>query len=226
MKPFLAPALAATLLSATTVLAADLPGRYAPAPYYEAAPIFAWSGLYVGINGQFGVGSYTRGGSAVFGSPLGGLGGGTIGYNYQSGKLVVGAEGDIAFGSLNDSGNFGAGTSGTGTINALGTARVRVGYVWGDRTLVYLTGGYAGTGLNGKISDFAGAPNLLASESHYLNGYAIGGGVEYAITTKISVKGEYIFAGFNSSPFFSGTRDAISSGANINLIRAGLNYHF
>jgi outer membrane immunogenic protein len=205
--------------------AADLPNRYAPAPYYEPAPVFTWSGLYVGINGQFGIGSYTQGGGSVFGSPTGGLGGGTVGYNYQSGRLVIGAEGDIAFGSLSDSGSFGAGTSGTGTINTIGTARVRAGYVW-DRALIYLTGGYAGTGLNGKINDFGGSPNLIMSESHYLNGYAVGAGVEYAITTKISVKGEYLFTGFNSSQYFSGTRDSISSGANISLIRAGLNYHF
>lgn len=215
----------AAILSPALASAADLPSRYAPAPYYEPAPIFAWTGLYAGINGQFGVGSYTRGGSPVFGDPLGGLGGGTIGYNYQSGKLVVGAEADIGFGSLSDTGSLGARTNGTGTINTLGTARMRVGYVW-DRALLYVTGGYAGTGLQGKVNDFSRAPNLVLGESHYLNGYAVGGGVEFAITTKISVKGEYIFTGFNSTPYFSGTRDAISSGANVNLIRAGLNYHF
>lgn len=220
----IALALAATFVTAQA-FAADLPSRYASAPYYEPAPIFSWTGVYAGLNGQFGVGSYTRGGASVFGSPIGGLGGGTVGYNYQSGKLVVGAEGDIAFGGLSDSRNFGPGAAGSGEINALGTARVRVGYVW-DRALLYITGGYAGTGLNGKVSDFAGSPNLLISDSHYLNGYAVGAGVEYAITTKISVKGEYIFTGFNSTPFFSGTRDSIGSGANINLLRAGVNYHF
>ena len=217
--------LACGLLS-TNAFAADLPSRYAPsAPYYDPVPVFAWTGFYAGINGQFGVGSFTRGGSAVFGSPIGGLGGATVGYNYQSGKLVVGAEADIGFGSLSDSGNFGPGTTGTGKINTLGTARMRVGYVW-DRALLYVTGGYAGTSLNGSVSDFTRSPNLGLSESHYLNGYAVGAGVEYAITTRISVKGEYIFTGFNSTQYFAGTRDAVSSGANINLIRAGLNYHF
>ena len=219
-------ALAATLATAPA-FAADLPSRYAPAPapYYEPAPIFTWNGLYAGVNGQFGIGDYTRGGGALFGAPIGGLGGATVGYNYQSGKLVVGAEVDIAYGSLSDSRSFGVGANGTGTINGLGTARMRVGYVW-DRALIYLTGGYAGTSLNGKVSDFSASPNLLITDSHYLNGYAIGAGVEYAITTKISIKGEYIFAGFNSSPFFAGTRDATNAGANINLIRAGVNYHF
>ena len=219
-------ALAATLaLIATPVLAADLPSRYTPAPYYEPAPIFTWTGFYAGINGQLGLGSFSGGGSQLFGSPVGGLGGGTIGYNYQSGQLLVGGEADLAFGSINGNGNFGTATFSSGNMHGIGTIRARVGYVY-DRALFYLTGGYAGTVLDGKVSDFAGSPNLVIDQSHYLNGFAIGLGMEYAITTKISVKGEYLFTGFNSAGYFGNTRDAISSGANISLIRAGLNYHF
>ena len=95
-----------------------------------------------------------------------------------------------------------------------------------DRALFFATAGYAGTQLNGKVSDFAGSPNLVLNESHYLNGFAVGLGAEYALTTKISVKGEYLFTGFGQQGFFGGTRDAASSGGNISLLRAGLNYHF
>ena len=80
--------------------------------------------------------------------------------------------------------------------------------------------------MNGKVSDFGGSPNLVLDQSHYLNGYAIGAGVEYAITTKISVKGEYLFTGFSAANYFGGTRDSLNAGAHISLIRAGLNYHF
>lgn len=215
----------AAALSPASALAADLPSRYAPAPYYDQVPVFSWTGFYAGVNGQFGVGSYTSGGSSVFGNPIGGLGGATVGYNYQSGKLLIGAEADIGFGSISSSNTFGPRANGTGTINTLGTARVRAGYVW-NQAVLYLTGGYAGTGLNGKVSDFSRAPGLLLSESHYLNGYAVGGGIEYAVTTKVSLKGEYIFTGFNSERYFPGTRGSLSSGANVNLIRLGVNYHF
>ena len=83
--------LAGLVAGTATALAAALPSRYAPAPYYDAAPIFTWGGLYGGLNGQLAVGSFTNGGNQVFGSPFGGLGGATLGYNYQQGQLLVGA---------------------------------------------------------------------------------------------------------------------------------------
>ena len=211
---------------AGSAFAADLPSRYAPAPYYDPAPIFTWTGFYAGVNGQLGVGSFTNGGSQVFGSPFGGLGGATVGYNYQSGQLLIGGEADAEFGSISGHGNFGRATNAYGTINGLGTLRARAGYIFNQHLLFYVTGGYAGTQLNGKISDYAFSPNYVLNEAHYLHGFAVGAGVEYAITTKISIKGEYLFTGFGSHQYFSGTRDSISSGANISLIRAGLNYHF
>ncbi len=216
----------ALVAGATSVRAADLPSRYAPAPYYDAAPIFTWGGVYAGINGQLGVGNFTQGGNQVFGSALGGLGGATLGYNYQQGQLLVGAEADAEFGSISGNGNFGRATNSSGVMNGLGTIRARVGYIFNQRLLIYATGGYAGTMLNGKISDYAFSPNYVLNEGHYLNGYAVGAGVEYALTTKISVKGEYLFTGFGSHQYFSGTRDSVASGANISLLRAGLNYHF
>ncbi len=222
--------LATTLVCAASAAspqawAADLPSRYREpqAPYYDPVPTFAWTGFYAGGNGQLGVGNYTSA-ARSFGTPFGGLGGATVGYNYQQGKLLVGAEGDIAFGSVSGS-NGGYNTSTAAATHGLGTARVRVGYVW-DRALFYVTGGYAGAQLNGKLNDFNGSPNLQLEQSHYLNGFAVGLGVEYALTTKVSVKGEYLFTGFGSSNYFGGTRDAMGLGENVNLLRAGVNYHF
>ena len=212
---------------AVPAFAADLPSRYREpiAPYYNPAPIFTWTGFYAGVNGQLGLGSFTQGGSQAFGSPVGGLGGLTAGYNYQSGQLLVGAEADAAFGSISGNGYSGVGGHSSGVINGLGTARVRVGYVF-NQALFYVTGGYAGTALDGKLNDYAQSPNLQVDQSHYLNGFAVGAGVEVAVTTKISIKGEYLFTGFGSQNYFGGTRDATNAGANISLIRAGLNYHF
>ena len=223
MNKFAFAALALSL--ASPAFAADLPGRYRPpvADDYAPPPVFTWSGLYVGINGAVGVGRFSSAGDSAFGSVFGGLGGATIGYNYQSGSLLVGAEGDIAFGSISGSG--GAGFATTGQVQSLGTARVRFGYVY-DRAIFYVTGGYAGGNVRGTLNDSGAAPNLFLDQSHYLNGYAVGGGVEFAVTNHISVKGEYLFTSLGSTTFFSGTRDALNAGATVNLLRAGVNYRF
>ena len=72
--------------------AADLP-RYQPvAPMYN--PIYNWTGFYVGINGGGAWGNSQWDGLNKF-DLSGGMIGGTIGYNWQVGQIVVGAEGDI-----------------------------------------------------------------------------------------------------------------------------------
>ena len=213
-------------LLAAPAYAADLPSRYAPAPYYAPPPLFTFNGLYAGINGQFGFGSVsTSGGAAGFSRPVGGLGGVTVGYNYQQGALLVGLEADIGFGSISAPQSSGYALNSGAAIHGLGTGRARVGYVW-DRLLVYATGGYAGAQMNGTVSDFATRPAYVLSESHYLNGFALGAGVEYALTTRISAKAEYLYTQFGKQGYFPGTRDSLQAGPNINLIRAGLNYHF
>jgi outer membrane immunogenic protein len=68
------------------------PAAYQPGPAYN--PIFTWTGFYVGINGGGGWGSSQW--DAVNSFDLsGGLIGATVGYNWQFGQVVVGAEGDI-----------------------------------------------------------------------------------------------------------------------------------
>ncbi len=223
----LALAAAAAACFAAPAFAADLPSRYAPpAPYYAPAPIFSYNGLYAGINGQLGFGSIsTSGGNAGFGGPFGGLGGVTLGYNYQSGALLVGLEADIGFGSIASPTNHGYNVTSSSNIHGIGTGRARVGYVM-DRALFYVTGGYAGAQMSGSVSDFSRAPGYVLQDSHYLNGFAVGAGIEYALTTRISIKGEYLFTDFGSTNYFNGSRDQTSASTHINLVRAGLNYHF
>ncbi len=208
MKKFILAALLAGV--ATSALAADLPTRKAPpAPAVYAPPIFTWTGFYVGVNGGYGVNS---GSSSDFGNPSGGFVGGTAGYNYQMGQLVLGVEGDVDWANLTSGGTNAVGAYNT-NIDTLLTVRARAGYAI-DRTLLYVTGGYAGADTNINFPAFG-------SQSDWRSGGVIGGGVEYAFTNNISAKVEYLFA-----PLQDQTYLGQKSSLDLSLVRAGLNYKF
>jgi outer membrane immunogenic protein len=222
MKRIVPAGIAMSLLTGSA-LAADLPLQD-QAPYYPA-PIFTWTGLYAGINGGLSFGGFTNGGSSFFGSTGGGMIGGTVGYNYQSGPLVVGVEADLDWADINGSAAPFPGISANATINESNSIRARLGYSF-DRAMVYVTGGWAGAIVSGDVNNFVSRPNLIINESHYMNGYALGAGVEYSITPRVSVKAEYLFSSLGSNTFFNGTVNAINPGVNFSTVRAGVNYHF
>jgi outer membrane immunogenic protein len=146
----------------TSTFAADLPSRAPPvAPIYYA-PVFTWAGLYVGLNA--GVGWGDSGGVLVTGPTPGStgalsggggdgrfVGGGQIGYNWQSGAMVYGLETDIQYVDSGGSVAWGPYSWWTGRGGGdgayFGTVRARIGYAI-DRTLIYLTGGLAYGGLD------------------------------------------------------------------------------
>jgi outer membrane immunogenic protein len=215
-------AAAGAMAFATLAQAADLPYRKAPPVDYDYAPAFSWTGFYLGVNAGLGFGSFD-GGQRYFGkSPLGGLYGFTAGYNYQQGKLVVGGEGDFAFGHIGDSASPILGGVSTGVAENFFSVRARVGYALADRTLLYGTGGYAGASVRGALS----GPNVALDQTHVANGWALGAGMEYAITPHFSAKAEYLYASMGNNNYFSGTPYGISNGLNLNILRAGVNYHF
>ncbi len=147
-----------------------------------------WSGLYIGANGGYGWADSDTGIN-------GGFGGGQIGYNFQRGKIVLGAEADIEGSDI-------AG-SGSATLDYFGTVRGRIGYAFG-RTLVFGTGGYGYGGLSGD-----GASNIT--------GWVAGGGLEYKFTPAWAVKAEYQYMETTNSP-------AGDSNVGIDAVRLGVNY--
>jgi len=200
---------------ASSAMAADLPTHKAapaPAPYY-APPVFTWTGFYVGING--GWAGVSSGGD--FGSPSGGVVGGTIGYNYQIGQFVVGAEGDWDWNSSKKTGVNVLGPY-SNKIDEVLTARARLGYAM-DRALLYVTGGYAGA------EDKVSVPGVVDS-SGWRNGGVIGAGLEYAFTNNITAKAEYLYAPLGSKTYTDAYGNSAKSKADLNMVRAGLNYKF
>lgn len=219
-------AAAGAMAFASMAQAADLPYRKDAPEAYDYAPAFSWTGFYAGGTAGIGFGSFS-GSEQYFGtSPIGGLYGFTAGYNYQQGKLIVGAEGDFAFGHVGSAAAPPMGGSSTGVARDFFTARARVGYAVVDRAIIYGTGGYAGADIRGSVSSPYSNPALALDQSSIANGWTLGAGVEYAITPHFSLKGEYLYASMGNNTFFGGTPVSVSSGLNLNVLRGGVNYRF
>jgi outer membrane immunogenic protein len=209
-------AIAALLIAPTFAQAADLPSK---APVYSS-PVYAnWTGFYVGLNGGYGFGKSNWDVPAVSPSPKGGLFGATIGYNFQTGSWVWGAEGDFDISTMKGSSTCSFVSCET-KDSWLGTARGRIGYAGWNNWLPYLTGGLA-------VGDIK-ADSSLGSANKTNLGYAVGAGVEYAMWSSWSVKLEYLYVDlgkFNCGVACGGvTPDNVSFKTNI--VRAGLNYRF
>jgi outer membrane immunogenic protein len=224
MKKILIGALLAGV--ATSALAADLPtSKPAPAPMYAPPPIFTWTGFYLGANGFYGFGDTRGPGSSAFGSPTGGMGGVTAGYNYQIGQFVTGLEGDFDFGDVSKNQSVdAAGSFSKYHVSDFATVRGRVGFAL-DRALIYVTGGYAGGEVRGSLYD-ATVPAYF-SNSTWQSGYVVGAGLEYAFTNNISAKAEYLYSQLGEKAYFA--PDALysnRSGLDISMVRVGINYRF
>ncbi len=222
MKKFLVAALMASV--ASSAMAADLPTHkspMAPAPMYSQ-PAFTWTGFYVGINGGYGFGEMSN---TSFSNPSGGLVGGTIGYNYQMGQFVIGAEADLDWADLGAHNNYNNFAYNNYHVNWMTTERLRLGYAV-DRALFYVTGGYAGVSTHASFTDNNYSPNYSGSQDSWRSGGVIGGGIEYAFTNNITAKAEYLWAPLEDKTYWSGTPDAQTNRMSVSLARVGLNFKF
>ncbi|MGD9740650.1 MAG: outer membrane protein [Bauldia sp.] len=82
------------------------------------------------------------------------------------------------------------------SLDWFGTARLRAGFAL-DRALIYVTGGLAYGHRTNTFSDFRKriltAPSIFnGTETETSIGWALGGGLEFAISDHASIKGEYL----------------------------------
>jgi outer membrane immunogenic protein len=187
MRRLLFTTISLLALTATSAFAADLPRAMptkAPAVF---SPQYNWTGFYVGINGGYGWGKLSW---SAFGSdadPSGGLVGGTVGYNWQTGPWVYGLEGDIDWSGIKGSFTSAACPTGCETKNEwLATVRGRLGYAF-DRVMPYVTGGLA-------VGDIKATQAGVGSVSDTNAGWTVGGGVEAALAANWTAKVEYLYA--------------------------------
>jgi outer membrane immunogenic protein len=159
--------------------------------------------------------------------------GGGIGYNYQIGSVVFGLEGDYQYARLRardsyfdrqDLGGWGmynVTTQGSvkRTLDSFGTARGRLGFLVTPQFLLFGTGGLAfgDVSLSGSArSDLAYTPTgqVLGTigpygfkKSDFNIGWTAGGGVEYAVSPKWSVKAEALYVSLDRQTGYVPTED-------------------
>ncbi len=202
-----------------------------PAPMMQR--VFSWTGFYAGVNGGYAWGNATStvtlvpgGAGTVTDSSSGLFGGGQIGYNWQMGQIVFGAEADIqasaATGSFTGLTAGGVAIAGTSRTPWFGTVRGRLGYAF-DRWMVYATGGalYGENTISGTLT-----PGGTFSASATSWSWTLGGGVEAALWDRWSVKGEYLYAATPNNLPVPAASATVTSRSDTHLVRAGLNYRF
>ena len=240
---FVAALLAGTAISSAQ--AADLAARpYTKAPPY-IAPIYDWTGFYFGVNAGVGLGRNRADHTVplnsfdtVYLQPQGIVGGGQVGYNWQTnssflglGPIVFGIEGDIQGSDSRDSRTTLNGLSGITTnfnqrMDWFATARGRVGIVTGS-VLSYVTGGYAYGNVRTTATETLGPLVGAATIERGQSGYTLGSGVEAALGGSWTGKIEYLYLDLgNRSTAFTlfGVPQTLNTQTRENIFRAGLNY--
>ena len=176
-------------------------------PVYEPA-YFPWQGFYGGVNVGWG----------WSGDASGAVGGGQIGYNWQSQRFVYGLEADISAADIGISETFvvpGAVLNASATIDWLATVRGRAGVLVQPNLLLYGTLGLAIVHAEARASVNAiGFTSLGIEESRTDTGLVYGLGVESKLNDRLSARLEYL--GF-------GNLDRIG---DFGIVRVGLNYKF
>ena len=213
------------------------------------APVYNWTGGYVGIVGGYGWGKSSQydpevetvaeeilemtdqvhghghghGNYRVSGGTIGA----TAGYNVQfSPSGLFGIEADASWanirGSQTDCGVPVGTNNGCGSkLTALETVRGRLGYVAGNY-LIYGTGGLAVGSVN-AYSNIGGNPSGSGTNM----GWTAGAGVEAQFAGNWSVKLEYLYVDLGKhNIYYVEPNIPEQVGFTANLIRVGVNYRF
>ena len=211
----------------------------APVAAKAADPAGLPSGIYVGGHVGYGFGSATAtlgdpigvataGGTTEYGMLFGGIQGG-----YQQtlpSRWMWGVELDFSFPNymdLQDTLSYRA--TGTGTANEqlefLGTFRGRLGYAMGPWT-PFVTGGIAFA--NTRYSrDALNMDNTDTLPGLWRSGYAVGGGIDYALGGRWSARAEYLYTWLGlTGVAFSIAPSRYDSQYDYHRFRVALNYHF
>jgi outer membrane immunogenic protein len=256
MKNSLLVAAGLVAIGLSSASAADLAVK---APYAAApSPLWDWTGFYAGAHVGAGWGTTESRLTSIAGPGVpatavdipiaqndrsGFLGGGQIGYNYQSGWTVFGIQADIAGVDVKGTTPCLTLLSCRAKSDWLATATGRIGGVVSDKTLVYAKGGAAwlntthsvtipaGGGLGGLGGLGVGTTSSTENTSF---GWLVGAGVEYAFSPNWSTFVEYDYMEFDTKKATldlsalggAGTTADVAFKNKLSIAKIGINYKF
>jgi outer membrane immunogenic protein len=229
-------------------VAADLDVKARP------APAFSWSSCYFGMHAGGGFASRditdpvqlvqdnliapgtTTVVTTAHVSPSGAVIGGQLGCDYQfAPNWVAGIEGAASGSTMKGSRTVGLPASlgdqavVSSRTDFLPSVTGRIGYAF-DRTLLYSKAGVAWASSKYTVTgSLAGAPfDFEGFDTR--GGWIVGAGVEWAFSRNWSINLEYDFYSFGSSTSLltdniSGASGQIDAKQNIQVVKAGLNFH-
>lgn len=209
---------AVAVISYVSVASAAPPTVYSWTGFYIGGNFgYGWDNASVGIAPDASrlpfINETTKIPSTLATRPKGWLAGVQAGYNYQINMAVFGVEADISLADI--SGNASEThaailplatftTSAEQRLKEFGTLRGRVGFTPFNSLLIYGTGGLAFGRIDNEANiiraDTHAGPagpalsfQFPASTSVTKTGWTVGGGAEYALSNRWSVKGEYLY---------------------------------
>jgi len=204
-------------------------------PIVVPAGYFSWTGFYIGAHLGYGWGSTSvEGSSGAFSGPVSGfdldpsgwIGGGTIGYNWQTDSFVFGVEGDLGYIGAEDSAGNAFGFANT-EYGGYGTLTGRIGYSE-NRWLFYAKGGLALAEIDTEAGALTAGGAIDASdytqEHDIETGWALGVGVEHAFQQNMSLKVEYLYMDFGEYETGNFDGDVFDHENDIHTLKVGFNY--
>lgn len=221
--------------------AADMPVK---APMAAPVQVWNWTGLYIGLNGGYagGTTNHTDLFAVTTGnfSTSGGVFGVTYGANWQSGRWVLGFEGDFDLSSINGTlttagpplglCSVAGGNTCFTNLKNFSTDRLRAG-VDLNGWLLYATGGFGFGQVNAgqnpcSVTVFGG----FSCNEKWRSGWVAGAGIEKMFAPNWSAKLEYLHYDFgndlNYTPATIGGGNSVHVLERGDMVRVGINYHF
>ena len=226
---------------------------------------WAWSSLHVSANPFGSIATQSTSPTNFSSSNFnGGVFTGQLGFNRSIGKVTLGIEGDVSDVNLNDSkattptnpirviNNYANALNGfmlEQKVDWLTSIRGRIGTTWQAGLLYFTAGGawkrvstttmYTFNGEPDLGSNIESGPSVIKGFRNTNAGYVVGAGYEWLIKEHFTLKGEYLYFGFDNHNTYiltyddklrpgldgNGVKMSMKNG-NINLIRLGVNYQF